>query len=71
MGKPYGMTADFRIVCPTRIEDDIWDAVEAAVLENWTPEQMIQEVRECWAQALRDKLKDAEVVFKRAAEGRN
>ncbi len=68
MSKPYGLTADFRIIRPTRIEDKVWDAVEEAVNAGWTPRQMMQEVRECWAESLKQKAQDDDKDFREACK---
>lgn len=63
MSKPFGMTADFRIVRPSRVEDKIWEAVEEAFCAGWTPQQFISEARQSWDQANRDKAKEDDKLF--------
>jgi ABC-type glycerol-3-phosphate transport system substrate-binding protein len=57
MAKPYGMTPTFQIVVPTRMQNQIWDAVQEAVEEGMDPTLFLKEVREAWAEALNDKKK--------------
>jgi ABC-type glycerol-3-phosphate transport system substrate-binding protein len=64
--KPLGMTADFRIVRPSRVEDLIWEAIREAVTANWTPTQAIQEMWQSWEQALRDDAKSVGAEFRKA-----
>jgi hypothetical protein len=35
-----------------RTEDDIWDAVRAAIHSGWSPEHFLRAVREVWASTL-------------------
>ena len=53
--KPWGMTAAFEIVRPSRLEDTIYDAVESAVSSGMSPTDFFAEAKECWSIALREK----------------
>jgi len=47
----------------TKTEDAIWDAVETAIRENWSPEQFKNEVIMAWESTLKDYANDARKVF--------
>jgi hypothetical protein len=65
MSKPMGMTAGFQIIRPTRTEDKVWDAVEEAISENWTPERFIREAQQAWESALKEQIRYANKDFDR------
>lgn len=65
MSKPLGMTADFRITHPDRVEDKVWEAVEEAIDAGWTPERFMREVRSDWSAYLAQKRKDDDRSFER------
>ena len=44
---------------PTRTEDAIWNAVEEAVNEGWTPAQFKAEVISAWEDKLKQDAKQA------------
>ena len=44
---------------PTRTEDAIWNAVEEAVNEGWTPKQFMDEVISAWEEKLQQYAKQA------------
>ena len=53
--KPLGISLTVgatgpRLGCsrPSRTEDLLWDAVEQAQIEGWTPKRLIAEMREAW-----------------------
>ncbi len=64
MSKPLGMTATFQIVHPDRVQDEVWDAVCAAVNAGWEPRRFFNEVEECWTEYLREKANDVEKEFR-------
>ena len=41
----------------TRTEDKIWEAVEEAISEGWTPRQFRIEVEESWEYAIKEKMR--------------
>jgi hypothetical protein len=43
---------------PSRTEDAVWNAVEEAHMEGWTPEQFLSEVRSAWDESRTRALKD-------------
>jgi hypothetical protein len=61
--KPYGVTADLRVVRPTRTEDAIWEAVEAAIDEGLTPEQFKAEAAQAWSEILHERARSAARVL--------
>lgn len=44
---------------PTRTEDAIWNAVEQAINEGWTPKQFKSEVASAWEERLKEDAKQA------------
>jgi len=54
-----------RVNVATKTEDAIWDAVETAVIEGWTPEQFRMECAEAWEHRLREDAKHAKQVLSR------
>lgn len=53
--KPLGMTADFRVIRPSRAEDAIWSAVEEAIAAGMSPQDFRSEA----ARAREHQLKQA------------
>lgn len=68
MSKPLGMDVNFRIIKPTAVEDKVWDAVELAIDNGWTPKRMIAEVKDCWREYLADKSRDDMKSFERLSK---
>ena len=63
MSKPYGLTANFQVVVPSSIQNQIWDVVRDAVEEGMSATTFIEEIREAWDIAMDDKKKrDLEVL---------
>ena len=67
--KPPGITSDLRVHMPTRTEDAVWNAVEAAVSEGWSPKQFAMEAWSAWETAADDRQKDAYHAAKQAFSG--
>lgn len=72
MSKPTGLSLGIgseglrmRVNVATKTEDAIWDAVETAVIEGWTPEQFRMECAEAWEHRLREDAKHAKQVLSR------
>lgn len=63
--KPLGMTSAFQISQHDRIQDEVWDAVSAAINAGWTPEQFVNEAQECWIERLREMQTEASKDFDR------
>jgi hypothetical protein len=63
MSKPLGLTHDLRVTRPSQTEDAIWDAVETAIGEGWTPEQFKIEAGEAWERKLIEDAKAARKVL--------
>ena len=57
MAKPYGLTADLRMVTPSRAMDMIWDAVEEARASGMTPKQIKIEMQQAWEHACKEEAK--------------
>lgn len=55
MGKPYGITPDLRIIRPSTAQDAIYHAVEEAIDAGMRPSVFKKEVREAWAEILKEK----------------
>ena len=49
----------FRAIQPTRAEDAIWDAVEAAINEGWDARRFRLEAAEAWTERLKQDAADA------------
>lgn len=64
--KPLGLTYDFRIRKPTRTEDAIWNAVETAIEEGWTPQDFVRELRSAWGDVLREQARHADAELAKA-----
>jgi hypothetical protein len=67
MSKPMGMTSIFQMVSPMRIEDAFYDAVCMAIDNGWTPEQVIDEIRNDWHIRLAEKGREDDAAFKKLA----
>lgn len=75
MSKPSGLSLGigedglphFQVNRATRTEDAIWDAVETAINEGWTPEQFRNEAADAWAERLEQDAKDARKVLQARA----
>lgn len=48
---------------PSKVEDAIWEAVELAIDNGWTPEQFKSELADAWAERLRDDAKRAVAIL--------
>ena len=66
MSKPYGLTATFQVIRPTRAEDKIYEAVQEAIASNMTPTDFIREARKSWAHELREQARFDADTFTRA-----
>lgn len=76
MGKPPGIALGLSgdgvhmgVTRSSEAEDKVWEAVEQALIENWTPDRFIREVREAWAQARKDLAEADDGEFKRMLGG--
>jgi len=62
--KPLGISHNFQIINPSKVEDQIWEAVEEAINAGWTPERFKQEAGLAWEDALKQQIKNVNNVFK-------
>lgn len=62
--KPLGCSAMLQVSRPSRAEDAVWDAIEAAIAVGWTPERFKQEVVEAWQHLLREESKRVAEVLR-------
>jgi hypothetical protein len=62
--KPLGISHNFQVIKPSKVEDQIWEAVEEAINAGWTPEQFKREVSSAWEDSLKCQIKNAQNVFK-------
>lgn len=46
------------------VENKIWETVQEAIADGWTPEQFKREVAEAWGYELREAADDAEKVLR-------
>ena len=61
--KPYGLTPMFQILRPSRTEDKIWEAVQEAIVEGWSPERFKREVAQAWDEELKEQAKEAQKIL--------
>lgn len=62
----YGGALRMGVTQSSRSEDKIWEAVQEAISEGWTPTRFIAEAREAWDYELGERAKAADAEFKRA-----
>ena len=72
MAKPPGISFSvsesdcalmLKTIFPSKVEDAIWDAVEEAINNGWTPEQFKNEVASAWKDRLKQDGEHAERVL--------
>jgi hypothetical protein len=63
--KPWGMTAAFQIVKPTRAQDAISEAVEEAFRAGMTPAEFISEAQEFWGLVADEQRRDGQQAWAR------
>jgi len=49
----------FSVNHPSRVEDAVWEAVEAAIEAGWSPKRFKEEAAGAWRERLTDEAKDA------------
>lgn len=55
----------FSVGTPSKAEDAVWDAVEAAINAGWSPQRFKDEASEAWRVSLHDEAKHAVKVLSR------
>ena len=70
MSKPLGLSIgigesglSFEVSMPHPVEDAIWEAVEQAIANGWTPERFKRECASAWSDRLRQDAKHAEELL--------
>ena len=62
----HGGSLHMGVTRSSRTEDKVWEAVEEAISEGWTPTRFIAEAREAWDYELRERAKHADAEFRQA-----
>jgi hypothetical protein len=63
LGLRIGGNGSMSVTKPSKVEDAIWEAVELAIDNGWTPEQFKSELADAWAERLRDDAKRAVAIL--------